>query len=210
MDTDAELLQRCAMGDPDAMRELIRRHEPVARRLVTRLVGPGEDLEDVLCDLFVRLWRTAPRYRGDCAPATWIQRAAVSAAVDLLRRRRSARRFERLLHGRVDRAPVPGPEQLLLDREWETERRELARAALALLPPQEQAAVTLYYLEGNSYQEVAALLAVPVTTVRMRLFRARRRMRDQLRKWMADDEHSTRTPLVAALGPQPCAREHAG
>jgi RNA polymerase sigma-70 factor (ECF subfamily) len=190
MHDDRELIHRCARKESDALRELIQRYEPPLRGLLFRLLQREEDVEDVLCDVFIRLWRNASGFRGNCAPSTWIHRIAVTAATDVLRQRRGAERlFAPLEDGIAAVAPLSAqPEQTLLDREQDARCKALARAALACLPPEERIAATLHYLEGRSYQEVAAVTGVPVTTVRMRLFRARRRMEAKLRAWMEDDE----------------------
>jgi len=187
---DTALIRRCAGSDPDALRALMKRWEPALRPLLFRLLDQHAtaDVDDVLCDVFVRLWRTAGGFRGKCSARTWVCRIAVSAATDVLRQRRVQRCFFVPLSDQMPGGAGSEPEQALLDRERDARHRALARAALACLGAEERVAVVLHHIQDHSYGEVAAMTGVPVTTVRMRLFRARRRMQARLREWMEDDE----------------------
>jgi len=170
---------------------LLERYEPLLRPFLLRLLQDGEDTEDVLCDVFLRLWRTAGRFRGECAPATWIHRIAATSATDLLRRRQVAGRLSIPLSDAVAAMAAPTenePDQILLQNERWARCAALAQLALAALPAEERVAATLHYLEGLSYRQIAELIAAPVTTVRMRLFRARRRMHARLRPMLDDEE----------------------
>jgi RNA polymerase sigma-70 factor (ECF subfamily) len=189
MATDADLIRQCAQGDAAAARTLVERYEPRLRPFLMRMVGDREDAEDALCDAFLRMWRSAPRYRGECEVSTWIYRIAVTAATDALRRRRAGSRLVPLEEHLMAAAPrACEPEHLLLMNEHQARCGALVRAALATLTPAEQITVTLHYLEDLSYVDVAAVTGVPLTTVRMRLFHARRRMQSRLRQLLEDDE----------------------
>ena len=80
MSVEKELIRRCGQGDHDALLPLIRVFWDPVRGLLVRLPAPTEDVDDVRSEVFVRRWRSAPRYRGECAPSAWIYRIAVSAA----------------------------------------------------------------------------------------------------------------------------------
>jgi RNA polymerase sigma-70 factor, ECF subfamily len=188
MESDSDLMNRCAGGDVHAMRELIERYEPSLRRFLHRLLADPEDVEDTLCDVFVRVWRTAPRYRGDCSVGTWMRRVAVSAATDALRRRRKTRQlYTPMLDDSMPAPPSDEPERTVLALMDSARSVALVRAAMETLKPEERVVVTLHYLEGHPYAEIAALLGVPVTTVRMRLWSARRRMRRYMEKRLEDE-----------------------
>ena len=199
MSNERELIHRCGRGEADALQHLIRRYADEVRRLLVKLLGRSEDVDDVLGEVFVRLWRSAGRYRGDCAPHAWVYRITVSAATDVLRQRRSRAEEPLLPEQEAElRAPAAhGPEATLFARMREERCAELARAAMDGLPPDERVAVTLHYLEELSYREAAEVLGCPVTTVRMRLVRARRRMLAYLKDRVEYDE----LPLLG-LGPE--------
>lgn len=187
---DRELLKRCGQGDREALQPLVRQYSDPARGLLVKLLGPSEDVDDVLSEVFVRLWRSAPRYRGECAPAAWIYRIAVTAATDVLRKRQY-RKEAPLRDEHLEALAAPkgdDPEHLAIARDRDARYKTLVTAALERLPAEERVAVSLHYLEELPYREAAELLGCPVTTLRMRLFRGRRRMLAFLRERMGNDE----------------------
>jgi RNA polymerase sigma-70 factor (ECF subfamily) len=203
---DSELLLRCAAADATAMRELTGRYEPRLRQLLFRVLGDADDVEDVLVDVFLRLWRNAPRFRGECEVSTWIYRLATTAATDMLRSRRKARRQTAPLEAGWEVAAPPscGPEQSLLAREEETRCRAAVAAALERLTPEQRVVITLYYFENLSYREIAAVTGVAQTTVRMRLFCGRRKMLSYIQESLKDDGTipvATWPPLKCGISP---------
>jgi RNA polymerase sigma-70 factor (ECF subfamily) len=190
MPTDEELIRRCAQGNAEAVRELIRRFDAPLRRFLSRLVDRPDDVDDALAEVFVRLWRTAPRFRGECSGSRWIYRIAVTSATDLLRKRRRTERGQVPLEATLATAGPQSeePDRALMSAEWEARCRSLTRSAIASLKPDRRVLVTLHYLEGFTYRELAAVTGLPVTTVRMRLFAARRQMERHIRARLDDDE----------------------
>src|SRR5438046_1101130 len=127
-------MDRCAAGDSDAMREIIQRYEPTLRRLLYRFLFTADDVDDTLCEVFLRVWRSAPRYRGECSVSTWVQRVAVSAATDALRRRRTRRDLHApMVDESVPTAASEEPERVVLGRIAEERSRELVRSAIDTL-----------------------------------------------------------------------------
>jgi RNA polymerase sigma-70 factor, ECF subfamily len=172
---DDELIARIAGGDGDdtALRELFTRHAPwLAARLRTAL--PPSDVEDVLQETFLAVWKGARAYQPRGAAGGWLWVIARNQAALLLRRRGPA--AEPLGLGEVRESIAHDPAEAVLDR------ADLDAATAALGPPggPEREVWRLLYEEDRSVAEVAELTGVPEGTVKSRAHRARRLLRSAL------------------------------
>ena len=181
---DEALIAAVAGGDDTALRELFTRHAPwLATRLHTVL--PAAEVEDVLQETFLAVWRGAARYRPDLGSVGgWTWGIARRQAALWLRRRGPAELWLPAATG-TDGRPPGGPASLaeLGDpAEAALRRAELAAAVAALGPaggPQRET-WRLMYLEDRTVAEVAELMGVPVGTVKSRAHRVRRLLRAAL------------------------------
>lgn len=168
----ADLVTRARDGDQAAFGALVRIHQHRVFTLAVRLVGNRELAADVAQEAFVRAWRGMPRFRADSSFSTWLYRITVNTAWTARRRARRA-------------ATVPldeGPE--VADRgatpEREVARRELRgqlQDALAALRPAERTIVVMKDVYGWSHAQIAESLGVSVSVTKVRLHRARVRLR---------------------------------
>jgi RNA polymerase sigma-70 factor, ECF subfamily len=172
---DYELITALAGGDDAALRELFSRHAPwLAARL--RGVLPAAEVEDVLQETFLAVWRGAGRYRPDGPVAAWLWGIARRQAALWLRRRGPAGLPLPVLAGGSGPGADPADAAVV--------RAELAGAVSALGPeggPQHET-WRLIYVEDRPVAEVAELMGVPEGTVKSRAHRARRVMRAALRR----------------------------
>ncbi len=171
---DEDLLRRIGgAGDKQAFTVLMRRHLPLLRKVIYTVLGPDEDLEDVLQESLVKIWQALPRYRYRSAFTTWLYRIARNAAVDHIRRRRASRRIMTRLHLLVGDDGEDPEEQVLRDEERDRRRRLFFRL------PEKDRLILLYRIgEGMTVEETASALGVAAGTVKSRLSRARRRALD--------------------------------
>ena len=168
---DDELIAALAAGDDTALRELFTRHAPwLAARL--RAALPPPDVEDVLQETFLAVWKGASGYRPRGMPQAWMWVIARNQAALLLRRRGpvTAPLEETSQAGPDPAGATPDP------AEAATVRADIAAA----LSGQEGEVLRLMYLEDRPVAEVAALLGVPAGTVKSRAHRARRMLRATL------------------------------
>jgi RNA polymerase sigma-70 factor (ECF subfamily) len=172
-DPDADLVRQIGEGDARAARVLVDRHLGRMLNLARRMLGDEADAEDVAQEVFLRVWRTAARWRpGGAKFETWMHRVALNLCYDRLRRRR-----EQPTDAPPERADE-SPSQL--DVAQAGDRSKRVEAALMELPVRQRAAITLVYYEEMSNIEAAAALGVSVDALESLLARARRALRDGL------------------------------
>jgi RNA polymerase sigma-70 factor (ECF subfamily) len=161
-------------GDRAALDALLRRHYDRVFAVCRRMTGDDADAADAAQDALISVVRGLPRYDGRAAFGTWVYRIATNACLDELRRRtrRPAPGLPDVEHAPRDRPPLT--DQSVSDR------LDLD-AALARLPGDFRAAVVLRDQLGLDYAEIAAVLEVPVGTVRSRIARGRAALADHLR-----------------------------
>jgi RNA polymerase sigma-70 factor, ECF subfamily len=183
---DDELIAAMAAGDDAALRELFARHAPwLAARL--RSILPASEVEDVLQESFLGVWRGASGYRPEGSPGGWLWGITRRQAALWLRRRGPAAvplaALDALAgYGHAGRS---GPDGAHTDdpAEAAVSRAELAAAVRALGPEGSAAQEVwrLMYLEDRPVTEVAGLMGVPEGTVKSRAHRVRQLMRAALR-----------------------------
>ena len=174
---DDGMVARAAAGDPEAFRTLFVRHKSDVARLVYRMLNAPGDLEDVVQEVFVQVFRSLKDFRGQAKFSTWLHRVTVNV---VLMHRRSAR-SRPVLTEEIPGELVGDDLQTLPDED--VERRERMRAfqrLLAKLADKKRVVFVLHELEGMSPAEIAQVVGAPVLTVRTRLFYARRELEAML------------------------------
>lgn len=170
---DAELLVSVADGDEAALQELYRRHAPMLlSRLASRCADP-DVVDQAIQDTFVAVWRRPGAWRGTAPVPAWLWGIAIRRLLDHLGRRSRLRRW---LSGDPARTAEQSPEERVLGR---IEHGELGQA-LERLSPELLAVLEATALDGLTTREAAALLDIPVGTVKTRLMRARKQLREAL------------------------------
>jgi RNA polymerase sigma-70 factor (ECF subfamily) len=191
---DDLLIAQVRAGDQEAFGTLIERHKRMVYNLAYRLLGNAPDAEDAAQETFLRAYTRLATYVPDGRFGAWLGAICSHWCIDTMRAR--GRRVQTVALGRVpecDRfvSRVDGPEELAL---WRAGSDEM-QAWLAALPTSYRAVLVLRYYQELSYAEIAETLDEPVSTVRMRLFRAR----NQLSKIVTEAEQERATPLLTLL-----------
>jgi RNA polymerase sigma-70 factor (ECF subfamily) len=182
---EAALIQRCAARDEDACAELVTEHQRMVYQLSLNLLGDHNEALDLSQEVFLRVFRTIHRFRGQSALRTWIYRIVVNQARNRQRWWRRRHKSQQVSldehlqdHGDFpERNDAESPDRLL-------GRKELAnriRTALEALPFDQKTAIVLREIDGLSYEEIGFSLGIAVGTVKSRLARARDALRGQLR-----------------------------
>lgn len=182
-----ELVKRAIAGDRRAFDDLYRANIVAAYRLLTRIVGPVAEREDLIQRVFLEAFRALPRFRGDAAFATWLHRIVVNTAYRHLRKQRQVR-WEEMpeeLPG-MDASPEAAARQ----------QQELGRALgyLSALKPKKRIAYVLRVVEGMSLDEIGALVGANAPTVGQRVKYAQRELSAMVER---DRRRATTNPSEA-------------
>ncbi|HET6619630.1 MAG TPA: RNA polymerase sigma factor [Dongiaceae bacterium] len=179
VDGDAELLRAVAGGDRAAFDRLSRRHLDRAYGVALRMTGSRADAEDVVQDVFLRLWLKPEAWRpGQAQFSTWLYRVVVNRCLDLKRRPKGTE---------LDAIEEPqDPDSNAEDGLMQAERGRALESAVALLPERQRAAIVLTYTAGLRNAEAASAMDISVKAFEALLVRAKRELRDHLagQGWM--------------------------
>jgi RNA polymerase sigma-70 factor (ECF subfamily) len=180
---DADLLRRAQAGDEEAFGVLMRSHYERIFRLVYAIVRHEADARDICQEIWVKVWRELPKFRGEARFTTWLHPIATRRALDHLRKRR--RWFDRFLPFDTDdktvvSAPEPATTEDARSISEQTDRKAQMQAALEALPPKHRAVLAMREVEGLSYDEIAQAMSIPTGTVMSRLYHARRLLAQKL------------------------------
>ncbi len=171
------LLRRAGAGDTAAFREIFLRHRADVARLVYRMLSAPADLEDVVQEVFVQVYRSLKDFRGQSKFSTWLHRVTVNVVLMHRRSARSRPVFTEEASGDLvadERQPLPD------DEAERAERMRAFQRLLGRLAEKKRVVFVLHELEGLSPTEIAEIVDAPVLTVRTRLFYARRELEEML------------------------------
>ncbi len=173
----AELVERAVAGEREAFDELVRQTYRDAFGLALRLTGDEEDARDVVQDAYLRAYRSLDRFRRDARFSTWLYRIVANCASTHTTRRRR-HRHEELADDdlMVDHRPEADPAG---QAEAASLRRQLD-AAIQGLPPRLRSVVVLRDVYDLSHEAIAEELGISISAAKVRLHRARRRLREQV------------------------------
>jgi len=180
---EAALIARCAAGDETACAELVAAHQRMVYGLGFTLLGNHDDALDLSQEVFLRVFRTLGRFRGQSALRTWIYRIVVNQARNRQRWWRRRHRAEQVSldeylqkFGDLESRHEVLPDRLLASKEAAAKIWQ----ALDRLPFDQRTALILREVEGLRYEEIAYSLDVALGTVKSRLTRARQALREEL------------------------------
>ena len=187
-DSDLMLVERTVAGDQHAFELLVIKYQRRIQRLIGRMVRDVDLVEDIAQDTFIRAYRALHQFRGDAQFYTWLYRIAVNTAKKALMELkhdptvsessfRSADDENETSQPRNEPTSNETPESVLAAKEIGA----VVNAAMEALPEELRQAVTLREIEGLTYEEIAALMACPIGTVRSRIFRAREAISAKIR-----------------------------
>ncbi len=153
-------------SDPEAFATLYDRHSRAAYALAYRMMGERMVAEDLVQEVFLKIWRAARSYRSERGSVrTWILSIVHNRGIDQLRSHASRRRTQDKLEAS---APRSQPSEAFTET-WRNSRRDQVREALETLPPEQSKILDLAYFSGCTHVEIAGLLNIPLGTVKGRM-----------------------------------------
>lgn len=184
-ESEASLVRAAAHGDQAAFSEIVRLYERLVYNTVKSKVLQSEDALDLSQEVFIKIWRSLPTWRGDCRLSTWIYKVALNTSFDFLRK--TTIDTDPLDHrsDEDDRPLEVADTSLDASPEERLEQSETTRAvrrAIAKLPDDQREVVMLRDIDGYSYEEIADMLSLGIGTVKSRLNRARKRLKEIIKE----------------------------
>lgn len=173
--TDNMLLESIAQGDRAAMHTLYARHSVRVYRFVLRMLRDASMAEDLVSQVFLDVWRTAGQFEGRSQVSTWLLSIARFKALTALRQRKYEDIDQDDVMEVADDADTP-EDSLARNR-----TRDILRSCVARLSPAHREVVDLVYYHEKSVEEVAGIVGIPASTVKTRMFYARKQLAELLR-----------------------------
>jgi RNA polymerase sigma-70 factor, ECF subfamily len=167
------LVERCRAGDDAAFTELVERYKDLVYGLVYRLTADRSHTDDLAQEVFLKIHRGLPYFRGDARLSTWIYRIVSNVCFQARGRRAPDLPLD---SGDPERPrPEPGGQDAAFA---DLELRDRLEKAIAKLPENYRLLIAAHYLRGVQYEALAETLNIPVGTVKTHLHRAKRRLRE--------------------------------
>lgn len=170
--SEAERVRGAAGGDVAAFETLYREHVGRVHALCLRMTRNGPEAEELVQDVFVRVWERLGSFRGDSAFGTWVHRVAVNVVIESFRAKKRWRERTESASDAADIADASWARLAGVDLDLER--------AVGVLPPQARLVFLLHDVEGHKHREVAALTGLAVGTCKAHLHRARQLLRATL------------------------------
>lgn len=184
MTEDQVLVSRVRSGDMQAFKQLVRQHERLVMHMIGRLIRDDQDREELCQDVFLRVYEKLGEFNFQSKLSTWVATVAYRSAINHLRKKRiSTSSFESEDYFLTEAIAQGTPEELLT----EADQEEMVLKLIEYLPVQYKIVLTLYHLEGLSYEEIGATMDMPAGTVKSYLFRARHLLKEKLTYYLAKE-----------------------
>lgn len=186
-DALAALAKAAAEGNDDAFSEIVRIFEKPIYNMAMQTLRNREDALDLSQDVFLKLWRALPSFRGECSVASFVMKIAKNTMLDELRRKNTRQTISTTTENEDGEPeeydiPDPSPDSNPPEAFDRSERIRIVREAIAELNDEHREVVLMRDIQGFSYEQIGEILSLEAGTVKSRLFRARNALKKILEK----------------------------
>jgi RNA polymerase sigma-70 factor (ECF subfamily) len=189
VDVDKEIIEAIRKGNVRRFGDLVDRHKNRAMTLALRIVGDTREAEELVQDAFLRAYRGLDSFRGDARFSTWLYRILYNVCMTKALRRPRKDTLNDLIdegHQASDSAEDSDPS--ILEQLESQETLAMLHEELEQLPPHFRIALTLFYVQEMSYDEMAAVLEAPMGTIKTNLSRGRALLRQRVLQRIREEE----------------------
>lgn len=185
-DKDILLIERILRGETPAYRELVNRHKEYAFTIAYRILGSREDAEEAGQDAFVRAFKALPNFNREAKFTTWFYRIIMNAALTIQQKKKI--QTEDLDDAHSEVSILRGGDST--DNMKRKEQQFYIQKALKQLQPDDVTMITLFYLKEQSLDEIAEIVGIESNTVKVKLYRARKRLADVMQDMLKGEAQS--------------------
>ncbi len=179
--TDEQVIAHVRRGESRKYALLVERHKDRAFSLALRLSGSREDAEEIVQDAFLRAYRSLNLFRGEARFGTWLYRIVYNLSITRISRTKAWLEYRDLSDDHTVHAAGQDVDQpSIVDIVEESELHAAVMLEIAALPPLFRSAVTLFYIDDLTYEEVSDIMEIPLGTVKTYLFRGRNLLRKRI------------------------------
>jgi len=188
---DNELIPLVLKGDQQAYKVLVERYQSYIFTLAYRLMQSREDAEEVAQDVFVKAYRSLADFKGGSKFRTWIYTIAHNTAITYLRKKK-----QKILAIDDESAFMQLENQesdFKANQVEDKSRKDMVNRAIDMLPPDDAQIITLFYKGDQSLDEIASIIGIETNTVKVRLFRARQKLKEKMEKFFSEEVSNLQT-----------------
>ena len=185
---DLALMARVARGDEDAFAKIVKKHQHAVLGTVAKMTNQSPDTEDIAQQVFIRLWKSAERYKPTAKFTTFLFTITKNLVFNATRNKSGKNEYSfDALEGKwrqsiEDKRSDSRPDKLI----EQTELRQIIDEAISSLPEKQRLAVVLRRYEKMPYEEIAETLGISIPAVKSQLFRARTALRELLGRYLKE------------------------
>lgn len=182
---DNEIISRVLKGEQNAYAELVNRYQGYVFTLVLRMIKSREDAEEVAQDVFVKAFRSLADFRGESKFSTWLYTIASTTSITFLRKKKLD--IHSLDNEKVFELADNKDSGFRANLIEQKSRANMVTKAIGLLSPDDAEIITLFYKVEQSLDEIAKILGLETNTVKVRLHRARTRLKEKMEKHFSEE-----------------------
>ena len=178
--TDNEIISRVLQGEQNAYAELVNRYQGYVFTLTLRLIKSREDAEEVAQDVFIKAYRSLADFRGESKFSTWLYTITSTTSITFLRKKKLD--VHSLDNEKVFEMADSQHSGFRANMVEQKSRVNMVNQAIALLSPDDAEVITLFYKAEQNLEEIGKILRLETNTVKVRLHRARTRLKEKMEK----------------------------
>ena len=178
--TDNEIISRVLQGEQKAYAELVNRYQGYVFTLTLRLIKSREDAEEVAQDVFIKAYRSLADFRGESKFSTWLYTITSTTSITFLRKKKLD--VHSLDNEKVFEMADSQHSGFRANMVEQKSRVNMVNQAIALLSPDDAEVITLFYKAEQNLEEIGKILRLETNTVKVRLHRARTRLKEKMEK----------------------------
>ena len=183
--TDNEIISRVLQGEQNAYAELVNRYQHYVFTLTLRMIKSREDAEEVAQDVFIKAFRYLSDFRGESKFSTWLYTIVNTTCITFLRKKKLD--IHSLDNEKVFELADSQDSGFRANMVEQKSRVNMVNEAIALLSPDDGEIITLFYKAEQNLEEISKILGMETNTVKVRLHRARTRLKEKMEKHFSEE-----------------------